>query len=216
MTHQEMSELAIEAKNNGEAFEKILGYVDPMCRRVAWQYSSLSWMLDRDDVYQWALIEVWNSVRTFEANHNRSFLSYCKMTVINHIRSRIRRVYGKNNLVNLYAARLDMPLQMDDGDVVEFSRFEYDVEKKPTGVEQQVVLNDFTEGIWQLINNQQNLTKLEYNCLILYYVEQYSHEEIQYTLQLVSRKSVDNALARVRKKLAKNSQLQAMYQERTS
>ncbi len=204
----DLNTLAVEAKTSEYSFQEVLKRVEPMCRRIANRYAS--WMADRDEVFQWARIEVWNAVKSFETG-KMSFFSYCKLTVENHIKSRLRRLYGQANVPNRTAMRLDGPTINEDGMVSDTSYIEGVLDKPSKSTYQILLRKDSLQSIRSILKNE-NLTPLEYNCLVLFYFEERSHMEIQEILELPSRKAVDNALTRVRRKLAKNEQLHEMFE----
>ncbi|WP_018131774.1 sigma-70 family RNA polymerase sigma factor [Effusibacillus pohliae] len=204
----DLNALALKAKTCEDAFQETLKRVEPMCRRIAYRYAC--WMADRDEIFQWARIEVWNAVKSFEPG-KMSFFSYCKLTVENHIKSRLRRLYGQANVPNRTAMRLDGPTVNEDGVACDTSYLEGVIENPGKSTYQILLRKDSLQNIRTILKNE-NLTPLEYNCLVLFYFEECSHLEIQNILELPSRKAVDNALTRVRRKLAKNQQLQEIFE----
>jgi len=204
----DLNDLAVKAKTCEYAFQETLKRVEPMCRRIANRYAS--WMADRDEVFQWARIEVWNAVKSFETG-KMSFFSYCKLTVENHIKSRLRRLYGQANVPNRTAMRLDGPSVNEEGIVSDTSYIEGVIDKPSKSTYQILLRKDSLQNIRNILKNE-NLTPLEYNCLVLFYFEERSHMEIQDLLGLPSRKAVDNALTRVRRKLARNEHLLEIFE----
>lgn len=208
MDLNELNSLAIQAKRDGETFQIVLKKMEPVCRMVAIRYES--WMADREEIMQWARIEVWNAVKTFQEG-KMNFYSFCKLTVVNHIKKRVYRLYGNGNQFNRTAVRLDAPMQHLEEYKEADSYVEWITDKSGPTPQEIFFHRLFRQDLYDALHSR-NLTPLEYNCMILFYFEDYSHKDIQNILKLNSRKAVDNALVRVRNKLSKNRQLYEIFQ----
>jgi RNA polymerase sporulation-specific sigma factor len=198
---EDLNALAIKAKTCEESFQLLLQKMKPTCVKAAYRYRT--WMADYDEIFQLAQIEVWNAVKTFEAG-KMPFELYCQMTVMNHIKSKVYRLYGKANFVNRTAYRLEMLMEDEETTFGEL------IPKCSPSIE-QIVCKDESIRYFHKLLHSIKLTNLEFHCLVLFYFQDHSYSQIQQTLALNSRKPVDNALVRIKRKLGKNKQLKETY-----
>ena len=211
----ELNDLAVRAKTSEEEFGLLLVKLRPTLNRFVDRYFR-DWhtYVEHEEIQQWAYIELWNAVRTYEPN-GMPFSSSWKWVVTKHIKGRLRRlIYGRSKEHNRTAIRFDFA----DGDE--------NGEDRSTryGVRVRVPTAQSAESIFlhtdaqkklhdQLIETMSTLTDLEKCCTKMVYFEEQSYADAQELLGLHSRKSVDNALARVKKKISRNNELRSMYQE---
>lgn len=203
----ELNALAIEAKHNEDAFQTLLKQMEPLCRAVSIRYES--WLADREEILQWSRIEVWNAVKKFQTG-KKSFYSFCKLTLVNHIKSKMYRLYGKGNLFNRTALRLDAPVRFGEAMEDEDTYIDGIIRKSVPTPYEIVLQKKYRQDLYSVLHKEK-LTPLEYNCMVLFYFKEYSHKDIQRILKLKNRKTVDNALARVRNKLSRNKELYEIF-----
>lgn len=199
--HVALEHLAIEAKTSFAAFADLLTKVEPLLEHIVNKYDA-RWNIERDELLQWMRIEVWNAVKLFQPGR-MPFLYLCRVTVANHIKKRLYRLhYGKRSAFNRSAIHID-----------------YWAEKRiegPSCKSKSPEEHLFRSGCLMAIHNclnELNLTDLEARCMWLFYLEEYTYGEIKDELNLPSKKPIDNALGRVRKKLRENATLQSLYRD---
>lgn len=205
---EDLNELAVRAKTDDQAFTELVQRLRGLINSAGSRYFTG----DREEVKQWARIEIWNAVKLFQPDKGKSFFGFCRMTVFNHIASRLRRIYGKANEPNRLAARLDEPVTNGQGGEGDAAYLEAEIKNKDPLIPDYLVRKENLDNIHRIIQNAA-FTPLEYNCMVLFYFEECSHKEIQKRLNLPSRKSVDNSLARVRRKLAASDELRLITHE---
>lgn len=166
-------ELAYLAQSDENAFSEIISRYLPTVRRLARVYSSN--LSDQDDLVSEGLLALMNSVKTYDRQKEASFSTYASVCINN----RMRNLLKKSDRI---------------------SKREESIEDKsialPTTPES--ILID-REIISQAIEDINNLSSLEKEVFTLY-IHGESYSGIAKKLS-TSTKSVDNALARVRKKL---------------
>ncbi|GMA50696.1 hypothetical protein GCM10025857_20530 [Alicyclobacillus contaminans] len=208
-----LNRLAVEAKHSDDAFCSLLDELRPSLNYYVASYAR-QWNVEKDEVEQWAFIETWNAVRAYDPN-GMSFFTFWKWVVTNHIKTRLRRLkYGKRKEPDLKAARFDFS-DGCDSEHETWSRYQVRIALPETESAEDTFLKEhlFQTLHKQLADAMSSLSELEIWCTKLFYFEGYSYLETQQALQLHSRKPVDNALARVKKKLGKNQALSQLYTE---
>ncbi len=197
----DLDNLAIEAKASSTAFEDLLVQVEPLLEPIINKYNAY-WNVEREELLQWMRIEVWNAVKLFRPGM-MPFLYFCRMTVTNHIKKRLYRLfYGKASGLNRQAVRIDQWVE-------QYTEVPF---LESPSVEVQVFRSLSLDAIKQCLG-ELKLTDLEAHCMRRFYIDEYTYAEIKEELNLSSRKPIDNALARVRKKVRENNTLRALYEE---
>ncbi|QSO47464.1 sigma factor-like helix-turn-helix DNA-binding protein [Alicyclobacillus mengziensis] len=209
----ELDELAVQAKTSDKAFNELLRHIKSSLAPFINKYHR-SWhsVVERDELEQWVLIEFWNAVRSYDPD-GIEFDHFWKLVVAKHIQTRLRRfVYGKQKRHELTAIRFDF---LDGADE---SENEQPSLRRQMGrvesAEYAFLRSDLRQRLeWQLEQTMTALTELEKACVKLVYFEDHSYAETQRALELHSRKPVDNALARAKRKLLQNATLRQLYIE---
>ena len=206
---QELDELAVQAKTSDKAFDELLRTIRPSLAPFINKYHR-NWhsVVERDELEQWMLIELRNAVRSYDAAEI-GFDHFWKVVVAKHIQTRLKRlVYGKQKRHELTAIRFGF---LDGVD-----------ENEPPSLRRQIVTTESAEHTflrrelqqrlaWQLEQTMRTLTELEKACVKLVYFEDHSYADTQKMLGLHSRKPVDNALARAKRKIGQNTTLRQLY-----
>lgn len=200
-----IDEKAMSAKTNEQDLQYI---IKTMESELDWLVNKFikQWPVERDEVKQWLRIEIWHAVKKFEPN-KLAFPAYCRFVAANHIKARIRRyMYSKKSYANRTAVRLDS--DEDEG------TFEWVLEELPkTGSAENGFLRSTALSAVQQYLMNGDFTKLERDCLKLFYIYGYTYDEIQRILRLRSKKSIDNALRRGKKKIKCKPEMFHTYQE---
>ncbi len=177
VTDEELVFLA--AQGSGEAFTQLINRFMPKMKRLAERYQNLPG-LGPDDLTQEGLIGLLSAVRAYRAEHG-GFAAFATTCIRNRMLSAVRRSLpaGEFELTDAEETLSDLPA--GQADPVELL-----VER-----EEAARLYERLEKL---------LTPLEYRVLTAYLSGQ-SYKEMAACLA-VSVKAVDNALGRVRQKLA--------------
>ena len=139
--------------------------------------------VDPDDLFQEGLIGLSNAVKSYSPDGGASFRTYADVCISHRIISLVRSVLSKRNMIN----HLALPLceQFDE------------TSSSDTEPEKVVVDVESLRELWEKI--KQRLSEMEFRVLELY-LEGGDYDSISERL-CISRKSCDNAMQRVRKKL---------------
>ena len=139
--------------------------------------------IEKDDLFQEGLLGLLNAVESYNADGKASFRTYAGVCIRNKIISAVRSFQSERNKLNNEHCSFD------------------DVQNVPSAPETEpetaFVIREAFEGFQDYIRNE--LSEKEFEVLELY-VEGKSYDEISQKLG-ISRKSCDNAMQRLRKKL---------------
>jgi len=162
-----------------QAFARLAERYDPVLRRLVdpWSYSSV----DRDDLYQEALLGLLTATQTFREDGGASFSTYVRTCARHRVISAVRR--------SRWREEVSLP---DDEDA------SGGLPAGQAGPEQTVLERDEEQRLFRQL--KERLTPLEYEVLCEH-LAGYSYKEIAARLH-VPCKSVDNALQRIRRKLS--------------
>ncbi|WP_274361741.1 sigma-70 family RNA polymerase sigma factor [Paenibacillus thermotolerans] len=191
----DLDTLALEAKCDSRAFERLLQEMDGYCRKMAYYYSSV---MEYDDLLQMARIEVWKAVLSYQPG-KMPFVSYCKWTVLNHMKGYLHRQFGPKHMLSRAALRLQAQIGGEDSPMLE------SLIPSPSDVPRTLEKKELHMQLRRLLTR--SLSDMEYRCLVYFYYEGYRYTDIQDKLKLASGKSVGNALKRLKMKLGKNKEL---------
>ncbi len=174
------AELAAEAaRGSGEAFAQLMHRLMPRMKRLAAQYQNIPG-LETDDLLQEGLMGLLSAVHAFCAD-NGGFTAFATACIRNRMLSAVRRALpaGEFELTDAEEALSELPSgQADPAELL--------------------VEREEADRLRQRLERM--LTPLEYRVLAAYLGGQ-NYDEIAAVIG-VSRKAVDNALQRVRKKLS--------------
>lgn len=176
-------ELLQKAKTDESAVEELLTKYKSLVLKIARHYFIVGG--DVDDLTQEGMIGLYKAMNSYCANKEASFKTFATLCIKRQIQSAIKRANTQKN---------QMFLNLFDNDSLEF----YDT---PSNRENPEV-NYITKENYTVINNAINskLSKLEIKVLTEYLAGK-SYAEIAERLGL-QKKSVDNALGRIRQKLS--------------
>lgn len=204
---EHLDDLAIHAKTSDQAFRALVDELRSFINAIAKKYS-VSWGVDLDEVRQWVRLEIWSAVKSFEPN-GIPFLKFCGMTVVNHIKTRVyRSAYGRKSRFNSQCVRMDFKDVQED----ETGRYWVFQLPRSASTETKALRKESLQNLDRYLNDE-SFSLLERRCMQLYYFQDYSYADIQNMLQLKTTKPIDNALNRVKKKIAKNERLYEVYRD---
>ena len=172
-----MLPVALAAAGDQEAFAAVMQQLTPLIHAQIRQCRGAG--IEDEDLAQEALMGLLAAVRTYRPDGGAAFTTYATTCIRHRLLSAVRRA----------APRTDHELPLDE---------EMDL-TDPTGdpalrLQEQDALEDL------LFHLQGRLTPMEYSVLLLR-LSNCSYEEIAGRLE-VSKKAVDNAVQRLRRKLA--------------
>ena len=179
----EERELLKLAKTDELAVEKLLTQYKPLVIKIARRYFLVSG--DIDDLVQEGMIALYKAINTFDESKEASFKTFATLCVTRQLQSLIRKENTQKN---------SMLWDLIDNELVQRHDVATDIEN-PEAV---AISNQNME----YIDNQIKLLLSKFEIQILKkYLKGESYNQIAQETK-VSKKSVDNALARVRAKLS--------------
>lgn len=169
-------ELVLIALTNDEAYSELISRYLPSIRRLSRVYTKSS--ADRDDLVSEGILGLMNAVKTYSSDKGASFSTYAGVCVNNRM---------------LTALKKSLRIQKREESLDEFDA------SGGSSPEKIVIDREALNEIFSEVS--ENLTELE-RTVFLQYLGGDSYDDIAKGLD-IDRKAVDNALARVRKKLRK-------------
>lgn len=184
-TERLSDEILAEQAGNGneEAFTLLVHRHTSMVQSLAVRYRN-PWS-DAEDLAQEGLLGLLSAVRSYRADGGASFATYAMVCVRHRILSAVRRTVSQQNIP------LSDLESWDAEDMAVLSDGQADPER-------MVLEREETSRLRNRL--KQELTDLEYQVL-MQYLSAYSYTEIAEKLA-IGTKTVDNALQRIRRKLA--------------
>ena len=179
----EEKELLRQAKTDEFAVEKLLSQYKPLVIKIARRYFLVSG--DIDDLVQEGTIGLYKAIKSFDENRDASFKTFATICITRQLQSLIRKEHTQKNAV-FY--------DLLDSDFLE----NLDIASNIENPEMVAISNQNME----YINSQTKLllSKFEYE-ILQKYLSGKSYTQIAEESN-VSKKSVDNALHRLRLKLS--------------
>ncbi len=177
------AELSLEIKNgNQAAFEEITNRYRGLISTIALNYSAVGF--DQADFMQEGLIALLSACKAFNTGEKKaSFKNFAAVCISNRFLSIIRRANAKSTIPSSKIVPIE-----------EIEISDYNRQNPETLIMEQESSEDFIKFL------KNKLSNLEQNVLRLY-LAGFSYTEIAEKLS-VSPKSVDNALVRIRRKIA--------------
>lgn len=183
MTDEQLALLAHEGCE--DAFSQLVRRCASIIRQHAAMYRSVQ--LESEDLEQEGLVGLLSAVRTYQESGGASFRTYASVCIRRRMLSAVRRVG---------AAR-----QIPSSELVSMDGAGSSLSEESAAPTDPAVLLQQREDADQFQDRvRETLTQMEYQVLMLY-LGAYSYEEIAQLLHSHT-KAVDNALQRVRRKLA--------------
>lgn len=179
----EEKELLKLAKTNEMAVEELLKQYKPLVIKIARRYFLVSG--DIDDLIQEGMIGLYKAIIAYDDNKDASFLTFATLCVTRQLQSLIRKENAQKNFAFW---------ELFDNDLLE----NLDIPSNIENPEQRAISNQNLE----YINSQIKLLLSNFELEVLQkYLKGYSYTQIANEAG-VNKKSVDNALARLRSKLS--------------
>lgn len=162
--------------------EEIMISYKPLVTKIARRYFIYGGELD--DLIQEGMIGLYKAINSFDETKQASFKTFANLCITRQIQSAIRNANSKKNTM------FNEILDNSDGN--------FDVVSNKENPEENFILNQNYENILQNIKSLLSKRELE---ILNVYLEGFSYEQIAEKLG-VEKKSVDNALVRIRTKLS--------------
>ena len=188
-----MEELIEKAQNgNEEAIEKLLSSYKPLVNKIA--RSDFLTGGDIEDLVQEGMIGLYKAIKTFKKEKTASFLTYAGTCIKNQIQTAVRIASSEKNMILSTAVPIDSKTNFDDEEEEIEIVLPSPLPKPDEKVENKENFAQITKKIVKA------LSPLELKILI-FYLKGFSYSEIAQQNN-ISKKSVDNALSRIKNKLS--------------
>lgn len=188
-----MEELIEKAQNGDEnAIEKLLSSFKPLVNKIARSYFLTGG--DIEDLVQEGMIGLYKAIKTFKKGKTASFMTYAGTCVKNQIQTAVRIASSEKNMVLSTALPIDSKESFDDEEEEIEIVLPSPLPKPDEKVENKENFETITKQIVK------SLSQLELKILISY-LKGYNYSEIAQQNN-ISKKSVDNALSRIKNKLS--------------
>lgn len=187
-------EKLIEKAQNGdeEAIEKLLSSYKPLVNKIARSYFLTGG--DIEDLVQEGMIGLYKAIKTFKKEKTASFLTYAGTCIKNQIQTAVRIASSEKNMVLSTALPIDSKESFDDEEEEIEIVLPSPLPKPDEKIENK---ENFAQITKQIVKS---LSQLELKILISY-LKGYNYSEIAQQNN-ISKKSVDNALSRIKNKLS--------------
>lgn len=188
-----MEELIEKAQNGDEnAIEKLLSSFKPLVNKIARSYFLTGG--DIEDLVQEGMIGLYKAIKTFKKGKTASFMTYAGTCVKNQIQTAVRIASSEKNMVLSTALPIDSKESFDDEEEEIEIVLPSPLPKPDEKIENK---ENFAQITKQIVKS---LSQLELKILISY-LKGYNYSEIAQQNN-ISKKSVDNALSRIKNKLS--------------
>lgn len=188
-----MEELIEKAQNGDEnAIEKLLSSFKPLVNKIARSYFLTGG--DIEDLVQEGMIGLYKAIKTFKKGKTASFMTYAGTCIKNQIQTAVRIASSEKNMVLSTA----LPIERNDSFDDEEEEIEIVLPSPLPKPDEKVENKENFETITKQI--VKSLSQLELKILISY-LKGYNYSEIAQQNN-ISKKSVDNALSRIKNKLS--------------
>jgi RNA polymerase sporulation-specific sigma factor len=201
---RELDRIAIEAKTDEGVFKELMERLMPLLYGVSHRYQIP--YETNDEILQILRIELWNAVRAYQPEKHH-FFQFARMFIENRMKTVMRRrVYSRKHCFLNQMKRLEEGIGNQDdrsyANVVPV--VEEDLIKEMVGRLAKERLYDLLDEI---------LTDLEKECFIRRFLFDQPHAIIYKEMHLMSLKSVDNAIARVKRKMLSHPEIQELFHD---
>ncbi len=149
---------------------------------------------ETEDLIQEGMIGLISAIRNYDANAGASFRTYAELCIKRRLISAIKAASGRKNVSLDDCLSLESPF-FDENQADAFSVLHNVFQRGP---EDEIIDRDFTNDFWNKFLNC--LSNLEAEILV-FYLKGLSYQKIASEVNKPV-KSIDNAIQRVRKKLA--------------
>lgn len=190
MNDEKLIELA--QNGDGNAVNTLLIKYKSLASKIARSYFLTGG--DIEDIIQEGMIGLYKAIMHFNASKNASFTTFASICIKNQIQSAIKVASSDKN--KALSSALPIAEQVDDDD--EDGEVEIIIPSLLPSPDDKVISKEHLKEIATII--KKTLSDMEYKVLYLY-LKGYNYDEISKASGL-NKKSIDNALTRIKSKLA--------------
>lgn len=177
---------------NEEAIEQLFSIYKPLVNKIARSYFLTGG--DVEDLVQEGMIGLFKAIKNFKEDKNASFKTFATTCIKNQIQSAVRVASSEKNMILSTALSIEQPSNFeDDEDEIEIV-LPSPLPKPDEKIENKENFKQITKKIILALSH------LELKILIEY-LKGYNYNEIA-NQNKISKKSVDNALSRIKNKLS--------------
>ena len=177
---------------NEEAIEQLFSIYKPLVNKIARSYFLTGG--DVEDLVQEGMIGLFKAIKNFKGDKNASFKTFATTCIKNQIQSAVRVASSEKNMILSTALSIEQPSNFeDDEDEIEIV-LPSSLPKPDEKIENKENFKQITKKIILALSH------LELKILIGY-LKGYNYNEIA-NQNKISKKSVDNALSRIKNKLS--------------
>ena len=189
MTDEELSSLAQKGDEN--AVNELLSRYKSLINKISRSYFLVGG--DIEDIIQEGMIGLYKAIMNYNGEKNASFKTFASTCIKNQIQSAIRIASSEKNKVLSTALSIqDQNLDEDEEEM------EIILPSSLPSPDDKILEKENVEEIFKIIKS--TLSELEQNVLMLY-LKGYNYNEISSKMN-ISKKSIDNALSRIKNKLS--------------
>lgn len=186
-------ELIIKAQNGDEnAVNTLLSKYKSLINKLSRSYFLVGG--DIEDIVQEGMIGLYKAIMNYSDKKNASFKTFASTCIKNQIQSAVRVASNEKNKILSTA----LPIMEENKGEDEEDEMEIVVPSSLPLPETQVLERENVKEIFEAIKS--SLSTLEYKVLLLY-LKGYNYNEISQSMN-ISKKSIDNALTRIKNKLS--------------
>lgn len=187
-TDEELVLLAQQGKE--DAMNELLSKYKSLVNKISRSYFLIGG--DMEDIVQEGMIGLYKSITHF-SQKNASFKTFATTCIKHQIQSAVRVASSEKNKILSQALPITEDHNQEDEEEIELL-----IPSNLPSPDDKVLEHEKLDEIYFLINK--NLSELEKKILSLY-LKGYSYNEIS-SIANVSKKSIDNGLSRIKKKLS--------------
>lgn len=185
-------QLSLLAQNNDEeAINLLFSRYKSMVNAIARSYFLVGG--DIEDITQEGMIGLYKAIRSYSKDKKASFKTFANICIRHQIQNEVKKASSEKNKILSSAVPI-----LDHADFEDEETNEIILMSNLPSPDDEVIQKENTRELNQKI--QQNLSPLEQKILKLY-LRGYNYSEIS-QLSDVNKKSIDNALTRIKQKLA--------------
>ena len=192
MEHSDEELACLAQKGEEKAVNTLLVKYKSLVNQIARSYFLTGG--DMEDIVQEGMIGLYKAIMHFSQGKNVSFKTFASTCIKHQLQSAIRLASSEKNKVLSSALPIVDQLNSDDEEDKQEIVFPSDLPSPDDKVLEKERLSEVVEKI------KSTLSPLEFKVLSLY-LKGYSYNEIS-TLSDISKKSIDNALSRIKSKLS--------------
>lgn len=185
-------EIIQEAQNGkAEAVNTLLTKYKSLVNKISRSYFLVGG--DMEDIVQEGMIGLYKAIINFSPDKHASFKTFASTCIKHQIQNAVKVASSEKNMILSTAMPIAEQVKQEDEEELEIL-----IPSSLPAPDFKVIENERIKELWDSIKNA--LSTLEYKILSLY-LRGYSYGEIASSLE-INKKSVDNALSRIKSKLS--------------